>query len=122
MPRDWHTKVVGVTFNNPDGGDRQHLIRTIVRDGAPAHLVAEPSNPHDANAHGVWVDYRYWLLFKRRAQIGYVSAWAAKDIASKKRTGHTFTAEVASVVHGDAGESVGVVLKITETFQPARSA
>jgi hypothetical protein len=116
MPRDWHTKVVGVTFPNTDGGDRQHLISAIVQVGAEAHLVADPTNPHDANAHGVWIEYRSWFILKRRAQIGFLSAWVAKDIASKKRTGHSFRATVASVTGGTNGRSFGVVLRITETW------
>jgi hypothetical protein len=116
--KHWHTKVAGTTFKNADGGDRQHLIRYACKVGAAAQLVAEPSNPHDPNAHGVWIGCTRWFFFSSLVQLGYLSAWDAKDVASKKRTGHSFTAEVAAIRGGTDGKSLGVVLRIAETWVP----
>jgi hypothetical protein len=114
--KEWHAKVVGVSFKNADGSDRQQLIRRFCREGSEVQLRAEPDNAHDTNAHGVWVEWREWFVLKRQAQIGYLSTYNAQDIASKKRTGHSFKARIATVLDGP--QSAGVVLLITQTWRP----
>ena len=46
-------KVVGVTYDNPDGTDRQYIIAKHVRAGDADSLLPEPSNPYDRDAVAV---------------------------------------------------------------------
>lgn len=51
--QDFKIKVVGVTFPNPDGSDRQAFIKRC-RSGEPIRLVREYDNPHDPMAVAVF--------------------------------------------------------------------
>ncbi len=48
--RSIHTKIRGVTKNNSDGADRQHIIRRCCHAGDALFLVRKPHNPVDSNA------------------------------------------------------------------------
>lgn len=54
--------VVGESFENEDGSDRQEIIE-LLKVGDPIELVPEPNNPYDRNAIAV---------FSRKGQIGYI--------------------------------------------------
>ena len=50
----YHTKIVGVTFKNDDGSDRQRIIRDLTRNGmlsigTELQLIHDPTNPYDKN-------------------------------------------------------------------------
>ena len=46
---DYYLKVAGVTFKNPDGSDRQLIIRNL-NAGDRLYFIAEPDNPYDSKA------------------------------------------------------------------------
>ena len=89
--RSFHTKVVGVTFQNDDGSSRQRILKRC-RKGEHLVLVNTPI-PEDRNAVAV-----------RRAstgeQLGYLSRELAAEIAPKLRRGVRITAEIASLTGG----------------------
>jgi HIRAN domain len=85
----WRTRVVGVTFPNADGGDRQAIVRTL-RPGDSVTLRREFSNDHDPNAVAVIAD---------AGQIGYVPAKVAEVIV---RSGFHSEAVVTEVRGGTA--------------------
>ena len=72
------TKIVGVTFNNPAGRDRQELLelfdRQLAQDENPLLTVQrDHNNPHDPNAVAV--------LNIEGEQLGYLSRNVASTIA-----------------------------------------
>ena len=97
------TKVVGVTYRNDDGSDRQRIIARYCRAGTPLRLVREPGNSHDRNAVAVFVGKR---------QIGYISSNLARDVARMLDEGATAEAVVTAVTGGGRGENHGVNIQI----------
>ena len=95
----WHffSKVVGVTYQNPDGSDRQ----TIIAECEPLErleLVNEGDNPVDANAIAV-----------RRSsggQLGYMSAALAAEVVARHRKGYRHCAYVTAVTGGEPGRPI----------------
>jgi HIRAN domain len=73
--RSIHTKIRGVTKENPDGANRQQIIKQWCRSGDALFLVREPNNPVDSNAiqvrRIVYGDTQDKYLLGE--QIGYVS-------------------------------------------------
>lgn len=65
-----HTKVVGVTFPNADGTDRQHIIKASCRPGTKLEIRPEPNNPKSATALAVWTT---------AGQIGYIGSGRLND-------------------------------------------
>jgi len=80
-------KVAGVTFQNPDGSDRQGIIKEIVHDiwsGSLQEfkLEREPDNPHDPNAVKVlYGKDEYWRCvgYIPKEQAVYLSKWLEQD-------------------------------------------
>ena len=75
--------VVGVAFENADGGNRRSEIM-FCSPGEPVELVPEPRNP--ADPHAVMV------LSARHFQIGYLSAERAPWIGRMLREGRHLVA------------------------------
>lgn len=73
-------KVVGVTFTNDDGSDRQDIIKNLP-DNVSLMLVRERHNKYDKNAIMVFANLR---------QIGYIGKEYAKIIAPKMDAGAQF--------------------------------
>lgn len=103
------TKVVGVTFKNDDGSDRQSIIRNLVRngeldEGAEVFFVPQPANPHDSNC----------ILVKagNGQTLGCLSREMAAKVAPQIRQGYTFKAYVTSLTGGDIGYAYGINLRI----------
>lgn len=90
--RNFHGKVVGVTFDNSDGTSRQALIKKHCRAGMAIELRPEPNNPADPNAVGVWLP---------AGQIGYIEGGRlAGDLSDHLRAGNKITVEVSNVTGG----------------------
>jgi len=53
MPFSFYTKVVGVTYQNPEGADRQKILKKC-REGERLVLKREYNNPQDRDAIGVF--------------------------------------------------------------------
>lgn len=80
-------KVVGVTFANDDGTNRQQIIGAMTKD-APVMLKREPHNLHDTNAIAVSsID----------GQVGYIGKDYAKILAPLMDAGARFKARVSEV-------------------------
>jgi hypothetical protein len=91
--RHFFTNVVGVTFKNDDGSDRQTLIRQcMVLD--PLELKHEPDNPFDPNAVAVLGEGQ---------QLGHLKRELAPEIVYYVRNGWRVSALVASVQRRGSG-------------------
>lgn len=77
-------KVVGVSFTNEDGVERQDILANV-RTGDVVMLQREPHNLYDKNAVAVMSLY---------GQVGYVSKDYAKILAPMIDQGKKFKAEV----------------------------
>ena len=96
-PRTFHTKVVGVTFKNPDGAKRQDIIERRCYPGDELGFVPEPENPHADHAVAVFVLKRRWFGGVKSYQIGYLSddtgiaADMFRHIQNRRRIGAAIT-------------------------------
>lgn len=105
----FHTKVVGVTFKNDDGSDRQRIIRNLIREGAleegtELFFVPQPTNPHDSNCV---------LVQTGNGQtLGTLSRDVAAQVSPQIRQGYTFKVYVASQTGGDIGYAYGINIKV----------
>jgi hypothetical protein len=83
--------VSGVTFKNPDGRDRQKLIKKLCHEGVEMTLGREPDNPRDANAVAIYI---------HGSQIGYVPSEDAAEVARHLDAGGSATSSVLRVYGG----------------------
>ena len=95
------TKVVGVTFPNLDGTDRQGIIEKC-QAGQMAVLRHEPDNPYDSNAIAVYVQISGFLGNKKIRQIGHLSAATARNmhISEMIAYGGQLQATIAAITGG----------------------
>lgn len=99
---EFHTKVVGVSFNNNDGTSRQDIIKSCkVGDDIIFKPVPTKEYP-DAigvfNAHG--------------KQLGHLTAELASELKNKYPT-NPMKAVVAGITGGENGKNYGCNLKLT---------
>lgn len=109
LPESFYIKVVGVTYPNPDGTERQHLIRHL-KVGDVVLLKREPDNSGDRDAVAV---------FNRHGQqLGYLPRF--NGVAPAMDRGGQLNAAVHRVVGGGllglltGKRHYGCVLRITE--------
>lgn len=94
------TKIAGVTHDDPSTGvNRQALIRKHVRPGMELTPEAEPDNPYDPGAVGLWYRARFGL-FMRDVHIGYITRTHSAYVAEKLRAGKRVTVTVTQVTGG----------------------
>lgn len=86
----FRTTIAGVTKQNPDGTDRQTLIKTLSR-GEAVRLVREPNNPYDKYAVAV---FRI-----SGEQLGYIPA-GDRRLADHIDMGGRVSAKVVKIVGG----------------------
>ena len=86
----FRTTVRGVTKRNPDGSERQNLIKTLV-PGQALTLLREPSNQYDK--------YAVAVLKVSGEQLGYVPA-GDKRLADHIDMGGSVTAKVVTITGG----------------------
>ncbi len=103
--RHFHSKIVGVTYENSDGSDRQKHIQKC-RPFETLVLDHEEDDLHDANAVRV---YR-----QNGQQLGYLNAELAREIVLKAERGYRFVAFVKELTGGRKGQSVGSSLLILQ--------
>lgn len=114
-----HSKVRGVTRDNPDKKNRQAIIKKQVKVGMPLTARREPNNPVDKNAIGLWVETR-GLLSKGEAQIGYISSELAEELSPFMTKGGRLEIKVTDVTGGGRDESWGVNIEIKKVeLKPA---
>ena len=94
------TKVVGVTFKNDDGTDRQEILATVYTGDA---LDLKPYKYNGAPAMAV---------MHANGCIGNIKADLAADLCSSPYI--TYTAEVLEVTGGDGIKSYGCNIEISE--------
>lgn len=80
-------KVVGVTFDNPDGTNRQKIL-SMLDTNSLVMLEREPDNKFDKNAVKVMTMF---------GQVGYIGKDYASILAEMMDTGRTFSTTVAEV-------------------------
>jgi len=106
------TKVVGVTYLNDDGSQRQTIIQRCVA-GEELKLVRQPQCPVDPAAIAVFrIDGE---------QLGYLAReFSADGTAAKMDAGETFHCCITSIVGGDNGKSFGVKVQVSNNDWPER--
>lgn len=102
--RTFVMKVVGVTYKNRNGSDRQQIISRM-RTGNAIHLVWEKGNPHSDDDSAVAVFNSNW------EQVGYLPD--GHRLASQVRRG-LVTASVKDVYGGPG--CVGKLLGSNKSF------
>ena len=94
--RSFYTKVYGVSFQNPDGSDRQNILaqldETYDDGGFPLQLKRESDNPHDAMAIAV--------IAPTGQQLGYLSRSVANNVAPLIDGGSTVEASATQITGG----------------------
>ena len=101
IERDFHTKVVGVSFNNKDGSSRQDIIKSC-RSGEEIYLKPTPSKEFP-DAIGVFT--------KAGKQLGFVNADLAKDLKEKYPT-NPMSCAISDIHGGEDDKKLGVNLHI----------
>lgn len=104
---EFYTKIVGVTFNNDDGTNRQDLLEDL--DVLPfpiqVHLKWEEDNPHDPHAVAV--------ISPSGKKLGYLFRRLAFSVSNMLDTGHSIYAEITQLTGTeDIGHNYGANLRI----------
>jgi hypothetical protein len=107
---EFHTKLAGVTFTNPDGSDRQDLIEDLAdeiqRSGPlPLKLRREPHNPYDSHAIAV--------LNSAGKQLGFVAKDVASQLAPQIDSGTQVTIHAVIVTGNGTTQNYGVNIRVT---------
>lgn len=101
IDRDFHTKVVGVTFKNTDGSDRQKILSTC-KNGDDIILEPTPSKEYP-DAIGVFTS--------KGKQIGNINAELALEL-KKKYPSHLMKVRISNITGGSDGLNYGCNLHI----------
>jgi hypothetical protein len=101
--RHFFANIVGESFRNEDGSDRQAIIPRC-RVGELLTLEHEPDNPHDINAIRV--------LRQTGEQIGYLERDFAGEVVSRTVKGWGFHALVAGIGRARGTGPYGVALLV----------
>lgn len=88
---DTHSKVAGVTKNNPDGRNRQDILKTC-KSREKLTFVREPNNPYSKNAVAI---------YRGADMLGYVNEDFAATIAPMIDSGAVVTGNISSITGGD---------------------
>jgi hypothetical protein len=106
-PGHWHTfhsKIAGVSHQNDDGVSRQRIIASC-RLGEELELVRDHHNPIDPNA--------VRILRRNGEQLGYVTAYLAKDLAPAIDHGTPIRVRISDLTGGGELTS-GVNIEVAE--------
>ena len=71
------TKIVGVSFKNSDGVERQDLIKRL-KEGDVLTIEKEENNPYDKNSH---------IIKSKDGILGHVSKDLAENLVEKVKNG-----------------------------------
>lgn len=98
--------VVGESFANEDGSQRQDIIRRLGKVGMQATLEREPDNQYDSNAVAVYIADQ---------QIGYLKTEVAERLADKIDGGRFVAGAVIHAITGGTKSKphFGVTLNLT---------
>ncbi len=103
-PKVFHSKVAGVTYDNPDGTGRQDLIRQC-RAGDRLRSRREPDNRYDPNAVAVCTE--------SGVRIGYLSSRLAAELAPLLDRGGRVDVEISEITGGGDERALGVNILMT---------
>ena len=101
-PHPFEVQVAGVTYSNDDGSSRQHVVSMCHVD-EHLLLIRDPGNQYDGNAIKV--------CRTTGAQLGFIPASVAANLAPLMDSGMKFTVIVENVVGGD-GYNYGCTVRI----------
>ena len=101
----FNTKIVGVTYDNDDGTNRQNIIKELTIN-TKLKLERDHENKHDLNAVKV--------LTEDGRQLGWLNKTVARKIAGKIEEGGHESALISAIT-GGGKESLGVNVVIDAT-------
>ena len=115
MTNGFFTKIVGVTFPNPDGSSRQALITELAERYDPSVKIfwtakRDLDNPYDDKAVAIFDD--------QGRQLGYLSRKVNETVAPWMDDGYPILVEVVNVT-GVNGGSHGVNLWVEKKRKSA---
>lgn len=93
-----NTKVVGVTFDNDDGTNRQDILEKIKTGDKTISLKRDPHNAYDKNAIEVHSNYGI---------VGFINADLAANLAAQMDSGKVVKATVEEITGGQGGYYYG---------------
>ena len=99
------TKVVGVTFDNENGVNRQEIVKKC-KPGEHLFLLHRPDE-HDQNAIQV-------VRCRTREQLGFLKKEEAEGVANHIVNGGTARAIVTKIIGGYDGKSYGCVIDVIQ--------
>lgn len=109
-------KLAGVSFNAPDGTDRQKVISKYVKVGQKVFLVCETDNPHDENAIGAWIVHKgFWK--NKKFHIGYIPSHLSQRLSGEIQGGKTVQAKVKAKYGGHLDEALGVLIEVKAFYE-----
>lgn len=112
--KTFHSKVAGVSQENPNGSSRQAYIKYYCEPGKDLILKRELDNPYDSHAIGVWVKFKAWFRPEKEYQIGYLNRQVAKEVAEHIDPGGTAKAKITNITGGTKDkETRGVNIEVT---------
>ena len=112
-PHSFNSKVAGVTRKNPDGKDRQAIIKKHCKPRMSLILKRELDNQYDSHATGVWIKIRS-LFSSSEAQIGYLNRSVAREVVDHIESGRTARAKISNLTGGTRSKKTrGVNIEIT---------
>jgi hypothetical protein len=103
--RHFFTKIVGVTFLNDDGSDRQTIVPKC-HIGEQLVLIHKADNLFDENA----IEVRR----PNGEQIGHLRNWLAPEVAQRNKEGYKYIVLVSDVTGGTKDKYYGCNLLIVE--------
>lgn len=106
--KSFFSKVAGVTKANPDGTDRQKILKRC-KEGDALRLERDPDNPYDKNAIKV--------CLQSGEQIGWLSKELASNMTALMKGGYQIAAEITDLTGGGflSKKTRGCNIKITIT-------
>jgi hypothetical protein len=111
IDKHFYSKIVGTTFSNSDGTNRQDLV-VRCRPFEFLDLYREPENPTDSNA--------VYVATKAGAKLGYLDRYAAAEIAGDfDLCGRIWLAMIRAVSRKSKERPAGVVIclfRLTEEY------
>lgn len=115
MNNGFFTKIVGVTFPNPDGSSRQALLAELAERYDPSVKIfltakRDLDNAYDDKAVAIFDD--------SGRQLGYLSRKVNETVAPWMDDGHPILVEVVNVTGGD-GSCHGVNLWVEKKRKSA---
>ncbi|GAA0295560.1 hypothetical protein GCM10009128_12740 [Psychrosphaera haliotis] len=112
----FNTKLAGVTYDCPNGTNRQQVIRKYVKVGQRVFLVREPNNQYSPDAIGAWIVHKGFFK-NTKYHIGYIANSISCRLAGEIDGGKKVTGRVKDITGGCAGASFGVNIEVNANYE-----